>query len=103
MLFFVEHGAGCSFVPTNFIEYSSTVIHARRQAYGRMEPRVDTGATATMLASNYAYAQGAAVGLWATRGFGKDTLTSPVTSDQLRSLLDRQGSTASTRLAGQKA
>ena len=50
----------------------------------------DTRATPTMLVSNYADAQDAAVALGATRGFGKNALTSPETRDQLASLLDRQ-------------
>ncbi len=85
------------------MSYSITSILARRQRFGQMEIRVDAGAAPTMLVSNYADAQDVAVELCATRGFGKDTLTSPVTSDQLGSLLDRQGSTVSTRPAGQKA
>ncbi len=50
----------------------------------------DTRATPTMLVSNYADAQDAAVALGATRGFGKNALNSPETRDQLASLLDRQ-------------
>ena len=50
----------------------------------------DTRATPTMLVSNYADAQDAAVALGATRGFGKNTLTSPETRDLLAPLLDRQ-------------
>ena len=49
-----------------------------------------TRATPTMLVSNYAEAQDAAVALGAIRGFGKNTLTSPETRDLLASLLDRQ-------------
>ncbi len=56
----------------------------------RLLSNEDTRATPTMLVSNYADAQDAAVALGATRGFGKNTLTSPETRDQLASLLDRQ-------------
>lgn len=103
MLFFVEHGTGLFFATMGLICYSITCISANRETYRPMELRVDTCATATMLVRNYAYAQGAAVGLWANRGFGKDTLTSPETSEQLESLLGPQGSIVSTRLVGQKA
>ncbi len=56
----------------------------------RLLSNEDAGATPTMLVSNYADAQDAAVALGTTRGFGKNTLTSPETRDQLASLLDRQ-------------
>ncbi len=56
----------------------------------RLLSNEDTRATPTMLVSNYADAQDAAVALGATRGFGKSTLTSRETRDQLASLLDRQ-------------
>lgn len=49
-----------------------------------------TRTTPTMLVSNYADAQDAAVALGATRGFGKNTLTNPETRDLLAPLLDRQ-------------
>ncbi len=55
----------------------------------RLLSNEDTRATPTMLVSNYADAQDAAVALGATRGFGKNALTSPETRDQLASLLDR--------------
>ena len=54
----------------------------------RLLSNEDTRATPTMLVSNYADAQDAAVASGATRGFGKDTLTSPETRDHLASLLD---------------
>ena len=50
----------------------------------------DIRATPTMLVSNYADAQDAAVALGAARGFGKNTLTSPETRDLLAPMLDRQ-------------
>ncbi len=56
----------------------------------RLLSNEDTRATPTMLVSNYGDAQDAAVALGATRGFGKNTLTSPETREQLASLLDRQ-------------
>ena len=56
----------------------------------RLLSNEDTRATPTMLVSNYADAQDAAVALGATRGFGKNTLTSAETRDQLASLLGRQ-------------
>ena len=56
----------------------------------RLLSNEDTRATPTMLVSNYADPQHAAVTLGATRGFGKNALTSPETRDQLASLLDRQ-------------
>ena len=55
----------------------------------RLLSNEDTRATPTMLVSNYADAQDAAVASGATRGFGKDTLTSSETRDNLASLLDR--------------
>ncbi len=56
----------------------------------RLLSNEDTRATPTMLVSNYANAQDEAVALGATRGFGKNTLTSPETRDQLASLLVRR-------------
>ena len=56
----------------------------------RLLSNEDTRATPTMLVSNYTDAQDAAVALGATRGFGKNALTSPETRDLLASLLDRQ-------------
>ena len=50
----------------------------------------ETRTTPVMLVSNYADAQDAAVAVGATRGFGKNALTSAETRDQLASLLDRQ-------------
>ena len=49
-----------------------------------------TRATPTMLVSDYADAQDAAVALGATRGFGKNALTSSETRELLAALLDRQ-------------
>ena len=56
----------------------------------RLLSNEDTRATPTMLVSNYTEAQDVAVALGATRGFGKNTLTSPETRDLLASLLVRQ-------------
>ncbi len=55
----------------------------------RLLSNEDTRATPTMLVSNYADAQDAAVASGATRGFGKSALTSSETRDQLASLLER--------------
>ena len=49
-----------------------------------------TRATPTMLVSNFAEAQDAAVALGAIRGFGKNTMTSSETRDLLAPLLDRK-------------
>ena len=56
----------------------------------RLLSNEDTRTTSTMVVSNYAEAQDAAVALGATRGFGKNALTSSETRAQLASLLDRQ-------------
>ena len=56
----------------------------------RLLANKDTRATPTMLVSNYADAQDAAVALGATRGFGKNTLTSSETRELLAPLLDRK-------------
>ena len=50
----------------------------------------DTRAPPTMLVSNHAEAQDAAVAFGAERGFGKNALTSPETRDLLASILARQ-------------
>ncbi len=55
----------------------------------RLLSNEDTRATPTMLVSNYADAQDAAVASGATRGFGKSAMTSPETRDHLASLLER--------------
>ena len=55
----------------------------------RLLSNEETHATPTMLISNYAESQDAAVALGATRGFGKNTLTSPETHDLLACVLDR--------------
>ncbi len=81
VLFFVEHGAGTVFHYDGPYVLQYHFCLNRRQRHGRMGLRVDTLDTPTMLVSNYADGQDAAVELWATRGFGKDTLTSPETNN----------------------
>ncbi|MCH9033584.1 MAG: response regulator [Planctomycetes bacterium] len=56
----------------------------------RLLSNESTRATPTMLVSDYADAQDAAVALGATRGFGKNALTSSETRELLAALLDRQ-------------
>ena len=55
----------------------------------RLLSNEDTRAIPTMLVSNYPDAQDAAIDLGATRGFGKNTLTSTETHGLLAALLDR--------------